>query len=106
MPRLAADDLTKYYRNASQFYVSVLDDEGNPVKAGEVVTFNINGVFYNRTTNASGIAKLNINLADDTYIITSEYKGCKISNTITVLPILTGKDLTKKFGQPNQFSSD
>lgn len=105
LPRLFASDLTKYYRNESQFTVLVLDDEGNPVKAGEVVTFNINGIYYNRTTNASGIAKLNINLADDTYIITSEYKGCKISNTITVLPILTGKDLTKKYGESGAFEA-
>ena len=105
LPRLIASDLTKYYKNASQFTVLVLDDEGNPVKAGEIVTFNINGIFYNRTTNASGIAKLNINLVDDTYIITSEYKGCKISNTVTVLPILTGKDLTKKYGEAGAFEA-
>ena len=55
-------DLTKYYRNASQYTVKLIGDDGNPVGAGESVTFNINGVFYTRTTDASGIAKLNINL--------------------------------------------
>ena len=99
------NDLTKYFRNASQYIVKILDDEGNPAKAGEVVTFNINGVFYNRTADTNGNVKLNINLNPGDYIITSEYKGCRVSNNIKVLPILTGKDLTKKFGQPNQFEA-
>ena len=99
------NDLTKYFRNASQYLVKILDDEGNPAKAGEVVTFNINGVFYNRTADTNGNVKININLNPGDYIITSEYKGCRVSNNIKVLPILTGKDLTKKFGQPNQFEA-
>ena len=105
LPRIIASDLTKYYKNESQFIVVLLDDEGNPVKAGETVTFNINGVFYNRTTDANGTAKLNINLRNDTYIITSEYKGCQVANNVTVLPILTAKDLTKKYGTPDQFEA-
>ena len=105
LPRILADDLTKYYKNESQFVVQVLDDEGNPAKAGELVTFNINGVIYNKTTDANGTARLNINLRDDTYIITTEYKGCRAANSITVLPILTGKDLTKKYGTADQFEA-
>ena len=96
-------DITKYYRNATQYTVKVIGDDGNPVGAGETVTFNINGVFYNRTTNASGIAKLNINLPPGDYIITAEYKNCKVSNNIKVLPVLSAKDLTKKYGTPDQF---
>ena len=49
-------DITKYYRNATQYTVKVLGDDGNPVGAGENVTINFNGVFYTRTTNESGIA--------------------------------------------------
>ena len=96
-------DITKYYRNATQYTVKVIGDDGNPVGAGETVTFNINGVFYNRTTNASGIAKLNINLPPGDYIITAEYKNCKVSNNIKVLPVLSAEDLTKKYGTPDQF---
>ena len=63
LPRIVENnDLEKFYRNASQYWVKVLDDNGNPAKANETVTFNINGVFYNRTTNSSGYVKLNINL--------------------------------------------
>ena len=98
-------DVTKYFRNATQYVLKVLGDDGKPAAAGEVVTFNINGVFYNRTVNATGHVKMNINLNPGNYVITAEYKGCKVSNNIKVLPVLTGKDLTKKFGEPGQFEA-
>ena len=89
MPRIIENnDLEKYYHNDSQYLIKILDDEGNPAKSNETVTFNINGVFYNRTTNDSGYVKLNINLQPGRYIITAEYKNCKSSNHILVKPIL------------------
>ena len=96
-------DITKYYRNATQYNVKVIGDDGNPVGAGESVTFNINGVFYTRQTNESGIVKLNINLEPGDYIITAEYKECRVSNDIHVLPVLTASDLTKTYGTSDQF---
>ena len=98
-------DLVKYFRNDSQYVLRVLGDDGNPIGAGEVVSFNIHGVFYNRTTNATGHVKLNINLEPGTYIITAEYKGARVAHNVTVLPILTAEDLTKKFGEPDQFEA-
>ena len=105
LPRLEGSDLTKYFRNASQYRVKVYDDNGNPVKAGEIVTFNINGVFYNRTTGNDGFVQLSINLNPGDYIITAQYKGCQIANNIKVLPILSAKDLTKKYGVPGAFET-
>ncbi|MBO6274257.1 MAG: DUF3344 domain-containing protein [Methanobrevibacter sp.] len=96
-------DITKYYRNATQYTVKVLGDDGNPVGAGENVTFNINGVFYTRTTNESGIAKLNLNLPPGDYVITAEYKGCKVSNNIKVLPVLSAEDITMKYRDGTKF---
>ncbi|WP_407415423.1 Ig-like domain-containing protein [Methanobrevibacter sp.] len=96
-------DLTKYYRNASQYTVKMLGEDGNPVGAGKTVKFNVNGVIYERTTNESSIAKLNINLQPGDYIITAEYNDCRVSNNITVLPVLTAKNLTKKYGTKDQF---
>ena len=96
-------DLTKFYRNDSQYSVKIIGDDGKAVGAGENVTFNINGVFYTCTTNASGIAKLNINLEPGDYIITVEHRGCVVSNNIKVLPVLTAQDLIKKYGTNDQF---
>jgi len=104
IPRIIENnDLTKYYRNDSQYSVKLIGDDGNAVGAGVDVIFNINGVFYTRTTNASGIAKLNINLEPGHYIITAVYADCSVSNNIEVLPVLSAKDLTKKFATPDQF---
>lgn len=97
------NDLTKYFRNDSQYTVKVLGADGNPVGAGENVTFNIHGVFYTRTTNESGIAKLNINIQPGDYIITAEYHGCKVSNNIKVLPILSAQDITMRYRDGTRF---
>lgn len=96
-------DLTKYYRNDSQYTIRLLDDKGNPVGANESVVFNINGVFYTRYTNASGVAKLNVNLAPGDYILTAEYKGLKISNKIKVLSILSAEDLKMYYRDGSKF---
>ena len=98
-------DLVKYYRNASQYTVKVIGDNGKAVGAGETVKFNINGVFYERTTNASGVAKLNINLQPGDYIITAEYKGAMVSNNIKVLPVLNATDISMKYRDGTQFKA-
>ena len=98
-------DLVKYYRNDSQYSVRILGDDANPVGAGEVVTFNINGVLYNRTTNESGYATLNINLGPGYYVITAEYKSCKVSNNIIVKPVLFASDLDMSYNDGSKFTA-
>ena len=95
-------DIVKYYRNDTQYIVKILDDKGNPL-ANTNVTFNINGVFYQRTTNESGYVKLNINLPPGQYIITAEYNGCRVSNNITVLPTLIAENMVKEYDILDQF---
>ena len=63
-------DLVKYYCNASQFYASFVDNNGNPLRNSKV-QFYINGVTYNRFTDNHGIAFLNINLLPGIYKISS-----------------------------------
>ena len=98
-------DLVKYYRNASQYVVTILDGQGNPAKAGENVTFNINGVFYTRQTNESGQAKLSINLEPGEYIITAQYNGLMASNNITVLSVIETENLTMKYKDGSKFNA-
>ena len=98
-------DLVKYYRNDSQYSVRIIGDDANPVGAGEVVTFNINGVLYNRTTNESGYATLNINLDPGYYVITAEYKSCKVSNNIIVKSVLSANDLKMSYNDGSKFSA-
>ena len=102
-PIVENHDLIKYYRNDSQYCIRLLDNEGKPVGANVSVTFNINGVFYTRYTNASGYVKLNINLNPGNYIITADYNGCLVSNNIKVLPTLEAKDLQMKYLNGSKF---
>ena len=96
-------DIVKYYRNATQYTVTVLGADGNPVGEGKLVTFNINGVLYQRQTDASSIAQLNINLPPGNYVITASYDECSVSNDITVLPVLSASDLRMKYMDGSKF---
>ena len=102
---IESSDLTKYYKNDSQFVVRLLNDDGSYALEGQEVKFNINGIFYTRTTNATGHAKLNINLAQGNYIVTTYYKNCSQGNNIEVLPILGADDLDMKYMDGSQFKA-
>lgn len=84
-------DITKYYRNDSAYSIKVLDNVGNPL-ANADVKFNINGVFYTRTTNESGYANLNLRLQPGSYVVTAEYNSLKYTNIVTILPVLFADD--------------
>ncbi len=56
-----ADDLVKMYKNATKFSAKFTDSTGKALVNSDV-RFNINGVFYTRTTDAYGVASLAINL--------------------------------------------
>ena len=101
---LIADNLVKYFRNESQFYISLVDGAGNPV-SNINITMNINGVLYNRTTNENGTAKLNINLNPGEYILTATdpLTDLEMSYTISVLPVLEGGDVNMTYLDGTQF---
>ena len=70
---------------APPFWNSKLVEGQGNVLVNQLITFNINGVFYDRMTNDNGIAMLNINLMPGKYIITSMYSnGASISNNVTI----------------------
>ena len=98
-------DLTKYYKNDSKLTFKLLDNQGRPVGAGVSATININGVLYTRETNASGYVNMNINLNPGTYIATLEYNGLMASSTVTVLPILSAKDISMKYNDGTKFKA-
>ncbi|MBQ9025766.1 MAG: hypothetical protein IJ104_05230 [Methanobrevibacter sp.] len=93
-------DLVKYYRNSSQFHVTL---RGVDNLENQKITFNINGVFYDRYTDENGTAQLNINLDPGNYTITSEFDGCRVSNNVRVLPLLKGSDLVMHYMDGSTF---
>ena len=97
-------DLTKYYLNASKFQATIYDKNGS-LAVGKNVTFNINGVFYTKTTDSNGVVSLAINLRPGEYIITTMYNGLAVGNNIVVLPTLVTSDLNMTYGDGSNFTA-
>ena len=83
LPIITASDLVKKQGGPEPFKATIVDGQGKPA-VGQNVTFNINGVMYNRTSDSEGVARLNINLDAGKYIITSMYNNASIGNNVTV----------------------
>ena len=102
-----AEDLVKKYKTPAQFLVQLYGSDGKIAGAGEIVTFYINGVYYNRTTDSNGVAALNINLMPGEYSIFSTYNGVTISNIVRVLDsYLETYDLVKDYGSSTPFTAN
>ncbi|MBE6505663.1 MAG: hypothetical protein E7Z73_08000 [Methanobrevibacter millerae] len=97
--QIIANDLIKYYGNDEQLTCEVHDSESNPIE-NATVTFNVNGMNYSRTTNSSGIVKMNVNLNSGNYTYNAYYL---LNNTILsqstgsiqILPTISGDDIVK-----------
>ena len=103
---MIANDFTKVYRSSEQLYVTLLYN--NVPLPNKQVSFNINGVIYNRTTGTDGRAKLNINLPSGVYPCTvtsfsdDEYESTSKNITITVVGSeLIANDFSKIYGTPD-----
>ena len=101
---IESSDLTKHYRNDSKFEAKIYNKDGT-LAINKNVTFNINGVFYNRITDSNGVARLNINLRPGNYIITTIFEGLTIGNNINVLPTLVTSDLSMKYLDGSKFTA-
>ena len=100
---ISANDVVKFYKNGTQYYAKFVDGNGNPLVNAEV-RFNINGVFYTRNTNGSGIAKLNIALYPDKYILTAYHPNGEAKGyNITVLSTINSSDIIKYFRNGTQY---
>ena len=101
---IVQSDLTKYYLNASKFQATIYDKNGS-LAVGKNVTFNINGVFYTKTTDSNGVVSLAINLRPGEYIITTMYEGLAVGNNIVVLPTLVTRDFNMTYGDGSNFTA-
>ena len=103
---IMADNLVKMYQNATRFYAKFLDSTGKALTNSEV-KFNINGVFYTKTTDKNGVADLGIMLRPGNYILTAynlangEEKGVNI----TVKSLIVQSDLTKYYLNASKFQA-
>lgn len=102
-----ASNLVKIYRNATQFEAVFKDSKGEYLTKGTEVSFDVNGVTYNRSIiNDEGVARLNINLEPGEYEILSTNKltNESSSNNVTVLSkVFNNNDLLKFYQNDSQF---
>ena len=105
-PTVKGLDVVKMFRNSTQYYAIFTDSQGNFLK-NKNIQFNINGVFYTKTTNDKGIAMMNINLNPGKYIITAKnlVTGEQSGNNITVKSLIVQKDLTKHYLNASKFQT-
>ena len=105
-PTVKGLDVVKMFRNSTQYYAIFTDSQGNFLK-NKNIQFNINGVFYTRTTNDKGIAMMNINLNPGKYVITAKnlVTGEQSGNNITVKSLIVQKDLTKHYLNASKFQT-
>ena len=96
-------NLTKYYRNESQFIAEFKDFEGKPLENG-TASYNVNGINYYRAIK-NGAAKLNINLPVGNYTITvnNPFTGENSASNIEVLSTINAEDVTKYFLNGTQY---
>ena len=101
---IVQNDLTKYYLNASRFQATIYNKDGS-LAVNKEVTFNINGVFYTKTTDEKGVASLGIALRPGSYIITTIFDGLAMGNNVVVIPTLVTKDLNMKYLDGSDFTA-
>lgn len=90
-------DLTQYYGAGKYFKVRVYNTTThNPVGAGCKVVFKLNKKTYSVKTDKNGYASLKISLKPGKYTITTSFNGTKVSNKITVKPLISAKNIIGK----------
>ncbi len=82
---------------------ATLSNDGKPL-AGVNVTFTVNGVNYIKTTDANGVASLNINLCPNFYNVTAYAMGMVVESSVKVSSILA-HNLVKTFQNSTQFAA-
>ena len=87
--KLSVKPLTAYYGDKNVFTATLTVD--GFALGGRTVDFTVNGRTYSKTTNANGVASLDINLKAGNYSISASYGGetyvnkAKASSKITIL---------------------
>ena len=85
------------YKDGSRLYATLLDAKGNPI-ANTPLSFTINGITYYRTTNATGVASLALNLEYGTYTAIISYdENNTVNATVTIKSSIIAQDLVKMY---------
>jgi predicted outer membrane repeat protein len=97
-------NLVMDYNDGSKFKVRIIGDNGKAVGAGVIAKITLKGKKYNIKTDKNGYAYLAIKLIPNKYKITVEYKGFKVSNTISVKSVIKAKSIAVKKAKKVKYS--
>lgn len=86
MKNIIVTPINTNIKRYTQFQVKFTDEKGNPVR-NQVVSLNINNVPYNKTTDSSGIASLNIKLLSGQYTIDVGFDSIGYNMYYTFSPV-------------------
>ena len=81
-------NINMYYDDGNTYKVRVYDDDGNPVKAGQKVTFYLNNKKSIVKTDKNGYASLKITSKPGYYAVAAQYKDFAVANTVYVKNVL------------------
>ena len=98
-------DITNYFGAKSTYKVRAFDINGKAIGAGKIVTFKVNVKTYKVKTDKNGYAKVSLKLKVNSYTITAEFNGTKVSNKIIVKPVLTTKITFSKKTKKTKFTA-
>ena len=107
---LDVDDVVMVYHDGTRLVAKLTDYQGKPI-VNATIYFNINGVNYDRTTDANGTASIALNLESGAYPVIVAYNGSasysKISKniTVTINPSIIADDLVKMYKNDTKFSA-
>lgn len=79
------NDVIVYGSEETYYGVRVIDNNAVVCKAGETVSFYINGKAYNIKTGSDGYAYLKIAESTGEYVVSASYKGYTVFNNVIVL---------------------
>ena len=101
---LTASNVNMYYKGNSSYEV-VLSQGETPI-SNAFINVNINGVNYEETTDDEGKISLPLNLKVGSYSVTASYdNSTTVKSTVKVLPVVSGKDVTKTYKSSTQYSA-
>ena len=103
---IQSSNLQKYYSNPTPYKARFFDKNGNPLKNTNV-KFVYRGTTYTRSTNANGLASLNIGSQPGTYTIQTVNPATSetVTNTIKVLSTIQSSNLEKHYLSAKVFSA-
>ena len=91
-----------YYSGGN--YDFILSNNNVPVE-NVSVTLDVNGVKYTQNTDESGKVSVPLNLNAGTYKVSVSYLGISSSGTVKILPVVSGKDVTKVYKGADKYTA-